>query len=443
MAKEMNVKTLGIVGLVSQLKSGQINREAEMQRSYVWGQKEQTELIDSVFQVSTTYIPPLIGAETEVEIEVKGKLEKVIDLLDGKQRSTTLEKFLNDEIKLGYNIRPVVIENEDDTVETYIVQGKKWSEIPERAKQVFKNCKIQMVYFKDMTQQERELQFIKLQGGKKLSNAEVNKVRIGGTVREFIYKQLATDLWTKYINVSSNREVKFETMQQVLMIMSNSFDLSGKSLQAFSEDSAIVDAETMNQVESVTGYLNEVAKLIKKFSLPSELQSLEESEATAKLETKELKKYLKAIDYLKKVHVPVIYNTALKAILNNVSAKDFAKFVSKFFFDVPARYKRFVESDTTSSASVKIRLEEMDKALINEFKIVTKVVEVVEVEVVEIQQEEKQWEQPLQTENIEPAITVTAEELNDEADTKEEQTEESNTDQEDVKAILNIIDNVA
>jgi len=29
MAKEMNVKTLGIVGLVSQLKSGQINREAE------------------------------------------------------------------------------------------------------------------------------------------------------------------------------------------------------------------------------------------------------------------------------------------------------------------------------------------------------------------------------------------------------------------------------
>jgi len=76
MAKEMNVKTLGIVGLVSQLKSGQINRDAEMQRSYVWGQKEQTELIDSVFQVSTTYIPPLIGAETEVEIEVKGKLEK-------------------------------------------------------------------------------------------------------------------------------------------------------------------------------------------------------------------------------------------------------------------------------------------------------------------------------------------------------------------------------
>jgi len=421
----MLTKTFGIVGLVSQLKSGQINRDAEMQRSYVWGTKEQTELIDSVFQVLTTYIPPLIGAETEVEIEIKGKKENVIDLLDGKQRSTTLEKFLNNEIKLGYNIRPVVIENEDDTVETYIVQGKKWSEIPERAKQVFKNCKIQMVYFKDMTQTERELQFIKLQGGKKLSNAEINKVRIGDEVRTFIYKQLATDLWTKYINVSSNREVKFETMQQVLMVMTNSFDLSGKSLQAFSEDSAIITEDTMNQVERVTEYLNDVVKLIKKFSLPSELQGLEESEVTAKLEPKELKKYLKAIEYLKKVHVPIIYNTALKAIRNDISAKDFAKFVSNFFENIPSRYKRFAESDSASSGSVKIRIEEMDKALVDEFKIVEKVVEI----------------QP-EVQNPETIITASSEESG--LEIQPEQTDSLEIqDQEDAKAILNIIDNVA
>ena len=379
MAKEMLTKTFGIVGLVSQLKSGQINRDAEMQRSYVWGQKEQTELIDSVFQVLTTYIPPLIGAETEAEVEVKGKQEKVIDLLDGKQRSTTLEKFLNDEIKLGHNIRPVVIENEDETIETYIVAGKKWSEIPERAKQVFKNCKIQMVYFKDMTQHERELQFIKLQGGKKLSNAEVNKVRIGDEVRTFIYKQLATDLWTKYINVSSNREVKFETMQQVLMVMTNSFDLSGKSLQAFSEDSKMITDDIMNQVESVTEYLNDVVKLIKKSSLPVELQKAEESEAIEKLEPKDLKKYLKAIDYLKKVNVPIIYNTALKAIQSDVSAKDFAKFISKFFENVSAKYKRLTESGSSDAINVKGRVEILNDALVSEFKIVAKEV-IMEVE---------------------------------------------------------------
>ena len=357
--------------------------------------------------------------------------------MDGKQRSTTLEKFLNDEIKLGHNIRPVVIENEDDTIETYIVAGKKWSELPDRAKQVFKNCKIQMVYFKDMTQHERELQFIKLQGGKKLSNAEVNKVRIGGTVREFIYKQLATDLWTKHVAISSNREVKFEAMQQTLMVMSRNYDLSGKSLQAFSEDSIMVTDDIIEQVEQVTEYLNEVVALIKKFSLPAELQSLEESEVITKLEPKELKKYLKTIDYLKKVNVPIIYNTALKALQNDVNTKDFAKFISKFFENVSAKYKSKTESGSSDSDKVKARIDMLNDALISEFKIVEKVVEVKAEEI--------------QTENLESTITVSAEEFSDETENKEEQSEQTINDkqeqdqefQEETQAILNIVNNVA
>jgi len=373
MAKEMLTKTFGIVGLVAQLKSGQINRDAEMQRSYVWGNKEQTELLDSVFQSATTYIPPIIGAESEETMEIKGKLENRIELLDGKQRSTTLEKFLNDEIKLGYNIRPVVIEQEDGTETTYIIAGKKWSELPEEVKLLFKACKIQMVYFKGMTPEERDLQFIKLQGGKKLTNAEINKVRIGHSVREFIYKQLATDLWTKHVAISSNREVKFETMQQVLMVIDGAYDLSGKSLQAFSEDSSIITEETLENVEFATEYLNEVVKLIKKSSLPKELQTLEESEAIAKLEPKDLKKYLKAIDYLKKVNVPIIYNTAIKAIEANVRAEQFAGFIAKFFENVSPKYKRLTESGSSDPINVKGRVELLNEALVNEFKVVKNV----------------------------------------------------------------------
>jgi len=420
--KEMLTKTFGIVGLVSQLKSGQINRDAEYQRSLVWGNKEQTDLLDSVFQSATTYIPPLIGAESEEVMEIKGKMENRIELLDGKQRSTTLEKFLNDEIKLGYNIRPVTIEHEDGTEKTYIISGKKWSELEEEVKLLFKACKIQMVYFKGMTAEERDLQFIKLQGGKKLSNAEINKVRIGCSAREFIYKQLATDLWTKFVNVSSNREVKFETMQQTLMVMTGVWDLSGKSLQAFSEDSAMITEDIMQQVETATEYLNEVVKLIKKSSLPVELQKLEESETIAKLEPKELKKYLKTIDYLKKVNVPIIYNTALKAILNDVNTKDFAKFVSKFFENIPSRYKRFAESDSASSGSVKIRVEEMDKALVDEFKIVEKVEEI----------------QP-EVQNLDSDITASSEES---GEIQSEQTDTLDQDYGDATTILNIVNNV-
>jgi hypothetical protein len=320
-------------------------------------------------------------------------MEKIINLLDGKQRGTTLEKFLNNEIKLGYNILPVKIEEENE--ETYNVTGLKWEELPDVVKTFFKLQKIQMVFFKSMSYEDQERQFIKLQGGKKLSNAEINKVRIGHSVREFIYKQLASDLWTKYTNISSNRETRFETMQQVLMVMLNKWDLSGKSLQAFSEDSEMItdDTDMLEQVEQTTEYLNKVVKLIKKNSLPTELQSLEESEVLDKLEPKQVKKYLKAIDYFKKVNVPIIYINALKALQNDITVEQYAKFITSFFLDVSARYKRHADSSTADSINVKGRVDELDKALVTEFKIVEKVVEQEQPKQEESQQSDEDWEQ--------------------------------------------------
>jgi len=374
---EKFIKEYQILELVRDLKSGLINRNAEMQRSDVWKLKDQTEFIDSVFQSSTTYIPPIIGAETDEKIEIKGDQEKTIDLLDGKQRSTTIEKFVNNEIKLGNNVKPVSIAQENGTEKIYVIAGCKWDEIPEEVKTSFKANKIQMIFFKGMSFEERERQFIKLQGGMKLSNAEVNKVRIGHNIREFIYRQLSSELWSKYINVSVNREVKFETMQQVIMVITNQFDLSGKSLQVFSEKPNITDA-IMEQVELITEYLIEVSKLIKKYSLPIapvNLQKLEESDAMSKLDAKQTKKYLKPIDYFKKVNVPIIYRTAQKAILNNVSADDFAKFISKFFMDITAKYKSKTESGSSDPDKVCARVDILDEALVKAFNIVDKVVE--------------------------------------------------------------------
>lgn len=357
-----------IMGLVRDLKSGKINRDAEMQRSYVWGNKEQTEYLDSVFQSANTYIPPIIGAQSEIEMEIKGKMELVIDLLDGKQRSTTIEKFVNNEIKLGNNIKPVVIEQEDETEKEYIIAGMKWEELPEEVKNLFKANKIQMIFFKGMSYEDRERQFIKLNGGKKLSNAELNKTRIGQNMREFIYKQLASDLWTKYINISNNRETKFEAMQQATMVLCGELELGGKALQDFAENNNIT-TEALEQIESITEYLSIVTKSIKRSFLPAELRNLEESEITEKLEDKNLKKYLKPIDFMKKVNVPIIYNTALQAIQNNIMEVKFAEFLTKFFDKIPFDYTRYNGTSTADMANVKGRINVLEKAFEDYFKI--------------------------------------------------------------------------
>jgi len=365
---EKFTKEYSITGLVNQLKNGQINRDAEMQRSFVWGQKEQTEFIDSVFQSDKVYIPPVIGAESEQEIEIRNKMEKIIDLLDGLQRCTTLEKLLNNEIKIGNNIKPVTIENEDGTEKTYIISGMTWNEIPEELKTFFKSNKIQMVFFKGMTYEERERQFIKLNGGKKLTNAELNKAKIGQDIREFVYKQLTADLWTKLVKITDNRETKFETMQQAIMLLCGEYCFKGKNLAEFAER-ATISEETLTQIEIITEYFNNVAKTIKKAMLPTELQSLEESEVIERLDEKQLKKWVKPIEYLKKVNVPIIYLVAQKAIKNNIDENQFAEFINNFFENETFDYFGYTGSGSADSKNVKGRINSMTEEFMKHFEI--------------------------------------------------------------------------
>ncbi|MFA5764477.1 MAG: DUF262 domain-containing protein [archaeon] len=423
---EKFTKEYSITGLVNQLKNGQINTDAEMQRSYVWGQKEQTEFIDSVFQSDKVYIPPVIGAETEQEIEIRNKMEKIIDLLDGLQRCTTLEKLLNNEIRIGNNIKPVTIEQEDGTEKTYIVSGLTWEEIPEELKTFFKSNKIQMVFFKGMTYEERERQFIKLNGGKKLTNAELNKAKIGQDIREFIYRQLTADLWTKYVKVSNNRETKFETMQQTIMLLSGEYCFKGKNLAEFAENATVTE-ETLSQIEILTEYLNNVAKNIKKAMLPTELQKLEESEVIEKLDEKQLKKWVKPIEYLKKVNVPIIYVVAQKAIKNNINENQFAEFLTNFFENEPFEYNRYTGSGSADSKNVKGRINSMTEEFVKYFEI-------------EEQQETEQEDQEIETSKQDIINMENEQEQEDSQDQEEQTIYDNEFDQETEEGLSRIND---
>ena len=152
------------------------------------------------------------------------------------------------------------------------------------------------------------------------------------------------------------------------MVMTNSFDLSGKSLHLFSENCSIADS-TLGKVILATEYLNDVTKIIKKI----ELEKVDESGNIENLTPKQLKKYNKPIEFLKKVNVPIIYNIAIKAIENDINAEQFANFISKFFGDIPFNYKRIMESGSAEAEKVKGRINILDESLIKEFSIVEKV----------------------------------------------------------------------
>lgn len=68
----------------------------EYQRPYVWGDKERTEFMDNLFSAKP------IGAFSVIEID-KSKPTEWIEVVDGRQRVTTLKMFFNNEFKYnGY-----------------------------------------------------------------------------------------------------------------------------------------------------------------------------------------------------------------------------------------------------------------------------------------------------------------------------------------------------
>ena len=141
--------------------------------------------------------------------------------------------------------------------------------------------------------------------------------------------------------------------------------------------------------------------------------------------------------WLNKTTTVMLMYSAHSALRNNVTVEEFSAWAYNFFQFPTKEYKEGLQDKAIDLKRVEMRLNAIQTEL-NKLSSFEQVVENEQEEIVE-----EQEEQPLQTENSEPAITDVLEELDDEAENQEEQTEESNADQEDVKAILNIIDNVA
>lgn len=88
----------------------------------------------------------------------------VLWLIDGLQRSTTIENFKAGRFKLGRNINPCVIEYQEAVKDeeghivyqniTYDLRGKAYKDLPEKLKEDFDNCPVDVVKHLDCTDEE-------------------------------------------------------------------------------------------------------------------------------------------------------------------------------------------------------------------------------------------------------------------------------------------------
>lgn len=150
---------------------GNLSFDNAVQRSFVWKNTSKDNrmsmLIDSMMRGLP--IPPMYCNCIFEDVK-----NKVYDFLDGKQRTTTIIKFLNDKFSL---VNIPIFEEEDGT--EIDLNGKTYSQLPEEYQDRIKTYSLTVYYYENMEQEDAIEMFRRLNNGKSPTAIELTRANAG------------------------------------------------------------------------------------------------------------------------------------------------------------------------------------------------------------------------------------------------------------------------
>lgn len=151
--------------LGAMVKSGKINFDHIVQRSYVWERSRKSGLIESM--IIGYPVPPIFAKRIDDGTGKRGG--NIYYIMDGKQRLSTVKEYLNDEFALT-TLNPITYKDiETEEEKTVDISEKKYSELPEAVQDILKDTTFSVTYFDNLTDEEERELFKRLNAGKPLS----------------------------------------------------------------------------------------------------------------------------------------------------------------------------------------------------------------------------------------------------------------------------------
>lgn len=334
-------------GIVQAFKSGKMESGNTVQRTDVWKPEQRDLFIHSI--LTGFPIPQIIS----IRSEVVGKNDKVVmvdDLIDGKQRTTTLRMFRNNEHTLG-TVQPIVI---DETA--YDISGMKYEELPEVIRDKFDSRTFNFIRIDGADDDTIAEIFKRLNNGTPLSAIE--KTRVASKELEtiielgkhrFFHDTLTENALKKY----TNEDIIVKAMM-MLRIPKSEICLDNKAVRPYYETVHFEEVDK-EELTAVFDYGLRVAKHLV---------------AATGDNAKRMKRIGKKVTV--RTHfislVPFMYD----AIQNGLAAEDFAdKFCAEFYetnTDDYAIYRGNASSGSNHHAQVVKRWDILEKVY-NEKKV--------------------------------------------------------------------------
>lgn len=311
--------------LCTQIDKGNASFDNEIQRAAVWNATQKSLLIHSM--IIGYPIPPLYATQNE----------KIIDFLDGKQRSLAIYDFRNN--KLALRELPE-IKTDDGPVD---ITGMKYKDLPEELKDVFDNYSLNITIMDNITCEEAEEIFFRLNNGTALKTADKNFAK--AVSKDSIIKLCNHEIFQRALTKNAQAKLAQRPMViQSIMLLSDQHNLSAKQMAEFLSQHEITDVE-YEQISSLYDRLDTIAA------------SITSDENIATTQRKKTVRHLLSRTNLSSI-LPLMNSTEDDERLQNFFAKFFG---SESKSSINESYNEACGAGSTHLANVEKRLDILNK----------------------------------------------------------------------------------
>lgn len=260
----------------------------------------------------------------------------ILWLIDGLQRSTTIENFKSGKFALGRNIDPYMIEYQElekdengqvvldeDGDKSYVnisydLRGKSYADLPEKVKEDFNNCPIMVVKHLDCTDKEVGRHIVRYNSGRKMVTAQKITTYMYNNAKYM--KELSSHAFfndcANYSNTADKNGSVDKVVAETIMGLNffDSWKTNAKTVGKFLNENA-----TKEHFDNLNSYMNRLLDVVtpetgKLFSTKNAFIwfMLFDRFNTYGLEDKEFALFLENFDELKNVKVEVSHEYELE-----------------------------------------------------------------------------------------------------------------------------------
>lgn len=250
---EYSNKPRTLSAIVSDLQSGTISLEHKLQRKEgQWNNEQKTNLLINIlkgYPINPTY------AITEKISERK----KLLYVIDGVQRISTVRDFIGNELKLNKKAAPIELDGE--VIE---LAGKKFENLSEELQDRIKNYELTVCSLSDYNEDDVRQMFKGINSGAKLTKSQESVIYISDELLEKFNTVLENEFWSKTaltptdIRKNTDRDILIQCLYLISEKEITGF--SNKDLYQFLGETSSEEIDSL--IEKITDIINKLNELI-------------------------------------------------------------------------------------------------------------------------------------------------------------------------------------